>query len=218
MAADAARALTSATATAATPPMPPSTPGLAAVQVAHAFKPGIASREQRYVLERDAIAWSDGTTERRTLLSDIGRIRLYAAPSGMGPSLRRTVLSLKSGRKLVLQSNSYVRFGVVEDRGETYRRLVEALVRQVSATDSAVEILVGPPTALWAFWLVVLIGSALLLAAGALLAVRGDFPLSAALYLGLVVILMPLGWRFVAAGRARRADPMRLPDSLFVAE
>ena len=49
--------------------------GLAAVQVAHAFKPGIASREQRYVLERDAIAWSDGTTERRTLLSDIGRIR-----------------------------------------------------------------------------------------------------------------------------------------------
>jgi hypothetical protein len=31
------------------------------------------------------------------------------------------VLSLRSGRKLILQSNSYVRFGVTEDRSESYR-------------------------------------------------------------------------------------------------
>ncbi|MEP7182691.1 MAG: hypothetical protein ABI886_10915 [Betaproteobacteria bacterium] len=208
----------SGAAAAATPPVPPSTPGRAAAEVAHAFKPNVASREQRYVLLRDAIVGSDGATERRTPLSAIRRIRIYAVPSGMGPSLRRTLLSLRSGRKLVLESNSYVRFGVIEDRGETYRRLVEAPVRQVATTDPAVEIVVGPPTALWAFWLVVLIASAMVLVAGALVAVTGDFPLSAALYLGLVVVLMPLGWRFVAAGRARRADPMQLPDKLFVAE
>jgi hypothetical protein len=136
----------------------------------------------------------------------------------MGPSLRRAVLSLRSGRKLVLQGNSFARFGVIEDRGESYRRLVEALVQRIAAANPPVEVLVGPSTALWAFWLVVLIGSGIVLAAGLLLVAMGDFPLSAALYLGLVVAFVPLGWRVVAAGRSRRADPMQLPRTLFIAE
>jgi hypothetical protein len=187
-------------------------------EIAHAFKPTIFSGEVRYVLERDTLIRYNGRTEEHTPLTDIVRIRLYAVPSGTGPSLRRTVLSLRSGRKLILQSNSFVRFGVTEDRGESYRRIVQTLMQRIPAANPQVEVIVGPSTALWAFWLIALIGSGIVLAAGALLVAMGDFPLSAALYFGLVVAYVPLGWRVVASGRSRRADPMHLPRTLFMAE
>ncbi len=186
--------------------------------IAHAFRPTIFSAEHRYVLDGDALLCHDGKREERLALADVVRVRVYAVPSGTGGMLKRTVLRLRSGAKRVLQANSFERFGASEDRADTYRRLVVALLQRVACANPQVEVLVGPAAPLWALWLAAFVGATVVLAASGALAVKGELPLSAAAYLCPLVLLLPLCWRGVAAGRARRADPARLSGELFASE
>lgn len=187
-------------------------------EVVHAFRPTIFGREHRYVLADDVLVKRVGAAERRIPLADIVGVRIYATPSNMGPALRRTVLRARSGGKVFLQSNSFARFGVIDDRGESYRRIVEALLQRLQAIDPALPLVVGPSLGLWLFWVSVLALGALVLVAASLVAMTGELPLKAVPYLALVSAFMPLGWRVYKAGRAHRADFAQLPPDLFSAE
>ncbi len=186
--------------------------------IVHAFKPNVFGSEHRYVLDRDTLTHFDGAQEERLALADIVRVRVYALPSGTGGILKRTVLRLRSGAKHVLQANSFERFGVTEDRAESYRRIVGELLRRTAQANPKVQVLTGPSTPLWALWLLALIGSVVILAAAGALAIKGELPLSGIVYLCPIVLLLPLCWRGVSVGRAQRTDPAQLSDDLFATE
>jgi hypothetical protein len=187
--------------------------GVGAIE--HRFRPTIYSQEQRFVLDGDTLHWHDGRQEQSTLLSQIVGIRVFAVPSGMGPPVRTAVLKLRSGQKLTLRGSSYVRFGVMEDVGATYRAIVEELVLRVAASNPGVPVIVGPPTSIWIFWLTTLIGALLLLLIGAWVLVSGEFPWQAAMALWVVIFFLPRLWRGVVGNRAHRVDPTHLPPTLF---
>jgi len=213
MAEDGAGALTSAAIPRGVPP--PIASVAVPSEIEHRFRPTLYSHEQRFTLDGDTLRWQDSDEEHSTRLADIVRVRAFAVPSGMGPPVRSTVLKLRSGQKVKLQGSSYVRFGVIEDAGATYRAMVEALVQRVAASNPNVPIIVGPPTVIWIFWLATLIGAILMLLVGALVFVSGELPWQAAMAFWVVIFFLPRLWRGVVGNRAHRADPMHLPVALF---
>ena len=181
----------------------------------HCFRPSIFTHERCYVLEADALVSRDALQPERVPLSEIDRIRVYRVPGGMGPWIRRAVLHLRSGKRLVLQSTHYVRLAVIEDRTETYRALLGSLLRRVPSFNPQVSITVGPSSALWVTWLVLLILSFVVTAAGVALWLAGDFPIAAVLSFGLVIGFLPISWRMVRGGRAHSISPDALGGDVF---
>lgn len=202
-------------AAAATDPVIPAPAiAIASGPVAHAFRPTIFAGPQSYLLDQATLQRTTNGVTTVLPLADIERIRIYSVP-GIGPALRRAVLKLRAHPKVILQGTSFERLGRVADRGESYRRIVEALVQRVAVANPAVQVFVGPPTSLWAFWLIVVIGSIVVVALALVMMMAGDLPISSGLYLGLVASYLPLGWRVVRTGRGKRVDARSLPPSIF---
>ena len=172
----------------------------------HCFRASIFARERCYALEDDALVCSDPQRPERVPLSEIDRMRFYRVPSGMGPWLRRGVIHTRSGKRIVLQSNHYVRLAVIEDRVETYRAFVCSLLGRVPKFKPQVSIAIGTPPALWITWLILFIASCGVTAAGLLLWLAGDFPLAAAMSFAIVIGFLPVAWRVVRSRRAHATD------------
>ena len=180
-------------------------------QPRHCFRRTIFARERCYTLDDAALVCSEDGSEHRVPLSEILRIHIYRVPASMGPAIRRTVLHLRSGKRVVLQSNHYVRLAVIQDRADTYRYLVTNLLQRIARYSFEPEITLGAPGALWITWLVLFVASCIVLAAGLLIFVAGDFPIGAVLSFGIVVGFLPLAWRMLRAGRAHRTDVRSVP-------
>jgi len=190
---------------------PPRAP---AGEVTHVFRASLFGREQRFTLAGSALRWLDGPRQLEVPLSAIARVQIYHAPASGGRTIRRTVIRLQDGRKLIVQSNHYVRLATFEDRVESYGAFVHALLDGLTAVNPHAEVLLGPPTGLWVTYLALLIASGGVLTAGLILWMVGSFPVSTAVTFALLAGFLPLCWRVVRAGRARRADPATAREAL----
>ena len=181
----------------------------------HAFRMSLIGRERRFRLGDDALEIDDGVGTQAIPFAGIAGIRLYKqSGASFGPTIRRTVLTLSDGGTVVLQSSHYVSLGTFEDRVESYRALAGALVARVTAANPQARVTVGHSWFAWSVWFALLVGALAVLALGAVLLVRRDFPVAALLYLGVVVAFVPLMWRVVSRSRPRLRDPRALPAGI----
>jgi len=85
-------------------------------------------------------------------------VRIYDSPGMTGltgqvaPAFTRCVIRPKRGRAIVLSSNHFVGLGRFEDRTETFRPFVDALIERVKSANPAARLLAGMPPALWWTW------------------------------------------------------------------
>lgn len=181
----------------------------------HSFRPTVFSRERHYQLHDEALLWTDDEVQRSAALRDVASVRIYRqSGAGLGPTIRRAVLLLRSGDKVVLQSTHYVRFGVIEDRAGSYRAFVGALLERIVAANPQAKVIFGHSWLMWTIWLAVLIGAVLVLAGSLLLFITHDFPLEVLLYLGIIVAFLPVTWRVVSTSRPRVGNPQALPAGI----
>lgn len=181
----------------------------------HAFRPTIFSRERRFRLTADALEIDDGVATRTVPYAGIAGMRIYKQPgAGFGPTIRRTVLRLPGGETMVLQSTHYIGFAKVEDRADSYRALVAALIECVMHANPSARVTVGHSWLAWTLWLAMLVGAVAVILLGVALMFRRDFPLAALLYVGIVVAFVPTMWRVVSTSRPRDGDPRALPAGI----
>jgi hypothetical protein len=180
----------------------------------HSFRASLFSHERRFVLKATSLVWSDQRGEHTVPLSDVRRVQIYHAPASGGRTIRRTVIRLQDGRKLIVQSNHFVRLATFEDRVESYTAWVRALLGHLAAANPRAQVLIGPPLGLWITYLALLIASAGVLLAGAILWAIGWFPFSAAVTFALLAGFLPLCWRVVRGGRARAMGAATARDRL----
>ena len=105
-----------------------------------------------------------------------------------------------------------MRFGVVEDRAESYRAFVAALLERVAAANPGARVTIGHSWLAWSMWLMLLVGSLAVLLLGVALIVRRDFPLEAVLYRRhRRRARCRTTWRVVSTSRPRTGDVRALP-------
>lgn len=179
--------------------------------IVHTVRPTVFSTLQQFRLDDDAVVCDDGRAVRRIAYTAAAQLRLFRFPVAFGSTQRRAVLDSRDGVRLTIQSGHYVRLGVIEDRQRTYRPFVAALIDRLAAANPRLRVVVGQPWALWWVWLIVLLGSIAVIAGSAIAIALRQFPLSAALYVGLVLAFLPIGWRVVVRGRPREVDIGSLP-------
>jgi hypothetical protein len=188
----------------------------AAGEVVHAFRPTIFARERTFRLGDDALVVEDGATTRTIPLASVVAVRIYKQPGGgMGPAIRRAIVTLAGGETLVVQSSHYLGFARIEDRAASYRAFAAALVERVLRANPSARITVGHSWLAWSLWLALLVGAIAVLALGAILLVQREFPLAALLYIGIVAAFVPTMWRVVRDSRPRAGDPHALPAAIF---
>jgi len=120
------------------------------------------SEEATYRLSEEAL---HATTLRGTQtlpLSEISMVRIYDSPGMTGltgqiaPAFARCVIRQKRGRAIVLSSNHFVGLGRFEDRTETFRPFVDALIARLRSANPAAKLVAGMPPALWWTWVMLL--------------------------------------------------------------
>jgi hypothetical protein len=121
------------------------------------------------------------------------------------------VLRSPAGKRAVLTSASYKRFGVIEDRSATYVPLVRELLLRVAAANPKASFAAGQSFGLWFFWLIILVLAALILAGAVILALMGQVPMTAIGSFVVLAIMLPIGWRVVRHGPPRPFDPRTPP-------
>lgn len=182
----------------------------------HAFKATVFARERRYRLTGDALEWDDGEKHGAIALRDVVRVRVFRQPGGgMGPTMRRTIVHARDGGKVLLASNHYVSLGHIEDRADTYRPFVAALVERVAARNPQAVIQVGHHWLLWLTWLVLMVAAIFVTVLAAVIAFKGEAPWQAVIYVPLVLAYIPMALRIVGGSRPRRVDPHAMPAGTF---
>jgi hypothetical protein len=176
----------------------------------HTFRPNTFSSERSFRLGPDALIWKDAKGEDRVDYGEIASLNIASMTPPYGKPQSRCVLHTHSGGKIVLQSMSYKRLGVVEDCTATYAALVQELMQRIIVANPEAKFIAGQPWAVWCFWLIILIASALIVLFALILALTGEFPLPAAAAMMIVVAGIPLGWRVVRHGRPHPFDPRTL--------
>lgn len=184
-------------------------------EIAHAFRPTIFARERSFRLRDDALVVDDGEAARTIPLAQVVAVRVYRQPgAGMGPTIRRAVVTLAGGESLVAQSTHYLGFARTEDRAGSYRAFVASLCERVARANPRARVTVGHSWLAWSMWLALLVGALAVLALGAVVLVREAFPLAALLYVGIVAAFVPTMWRVVRDSRPRPGDPNALPAGI----
>jgi hypothetical protein len=127
------------------------------------FRPSILRREETYRLGSTTLLRSAGGIETTIRFSEILSIRIYGAPGfrtgigTVGSDFERCVIRRRRGRALALSSSHLVALGRSEDRADSFRPFIDALVARVAAANPATVFRAGMPPALWACWLAILV-------------------------------------------------------------
>lgn len=185
-------------------------------ELVHKFRANIFAREREYRLAEGSLDWSDGEKRGTVPLRDIVGIRIYQQPgAGMGPTMRRAIVRTRAGKTILLASNHYVRFAVIEDRAATYRPFITGLVQRLAVQNPQAKFLVGHAWGLWVTWLVLLFASVGMLILAVWVFVHEDFPWKAMLYIPIVLASVPAALLIVTRSRPRQVDPKAMPPGTF---
>ncbi|HXN85380.1 MAG TPA: hypothetical protein VN867_04880, partial [Candidatus Binataceae bacterium] len=150
---------------ASTPPLAPA--------LTYSFRRSIYVPERTYRLGPGSLDWQDERDKGSLKFADVSRVRVYAIPSSIFPTLR-CVLRSRTGQTVVLDATHYRGFNSTEDRSASYLPFARELVARIAAANAKTDFIMGHHWALWLFWLVIFTASLIVLAAGLVVFFQGQ--------------------------------------------
>ncbi len=193
--------------------------GAAMSEVAYQFRSGRHTDERSYQQTDKGLLWHEGVQSKILPYADIRKIRIFGSPNPtidgvVLPDFKVCAISGRTGPTLILSSNHFVRFGVVEDRSSTFAPFVTALIQRVSVANPDAVFVGGMPVSVWSAWAVV--SALLILALGLIVMVlvelvpKGEDLVTIELSVLMLVALLPclpLILRMLVRGWPRRFFP-----------
>lgn len=200
--------------------MRPMTDAGAFSQHGHVFRPGPFHRRRAYWLDGTVLHWRIGAEEGHVHLADIASMRLNLADGTRAAA--RCVLVERTGRVHKLSDLYWPRWtreerrswGRPQRRDATFRGLTFTLARRLGKANPAALLEAGPSRAEWvATCIVGALGLAVIAGGVALMLARGEFPLAAAAFMGLVAVNLPMLWPVIRSGGPSPLDPATLHNA-----
>jgi len=164
-------------------------------------------------LDSNSLAWTSRNDSDKAPLAEIAAIRLAYEPTRFEAGRYACHVRLISGRKLEILSMVDRGLAGAEDRGDTYRRLVTALIERTAAANLAAIFETGEPRLYYWFTLALI---AMVFAAILAMAfiVGLEWPWRVAAVLMLAAASSPLLLVWFSRNRLRRLDPHAIPASI----
>ena len=134
------------------------------LSVGHRCRNSVLDPEYLWELRGDSLWCSSGPGELEIPLREISAVRLVFAPTRM--QLKRYRCLIYSGRlcRATIQNEHYKGFASFEDRSESYRELVIALIHRLAGVNPDCKLWAGPSAASFSFQCAILFVSLGLLA------------------------------------------------------
>lgn len=175
----------------------------------------ISRTEREWRVEDDALVTRGGSgRERRYRWSDIVSVRLLHDPVRTRPWRYVFELQPKHARKIVIDNSHYAGERAFEERSETYTPFVRAAVARWAEKHPKGRALIGETPKRYFF---LLLGSLLGLGVLSYILVAVPTPLDALPYaigvkLGIILLMLPIFWRWVVKIVPRGVAPDEIPD------
>ncbi|MCF3649238.1 hypothetical protein [Synoicihabitans lomoniglobus] len=160
------------------------------------------------------VACSTGAKELFHSLRTARSIRLEFAPTRVEPNRFRCRLEFRSGRTIIFYNRSYVSFATFTDSSGAYRVFVMGLTEALAQRSPACRFLAGTHPANYGagvVGMVVAIGAVIVVAAFLLISGLWWLLLVKAV---LIVIYLPLAWRWLRRNRQRSFEAVAIPDAV----
>lgn len=182
--------------------------------VEHRCRASALEKETLWRLEGDTLLKVvEGQPPCPLPLDFVTGVRLQFAPTRYQEKRFLCHLSDTRGRQIKIQSGHYLDFAEFEDRGETYRELLLALIRRRAALGPGCRYLAGISYANWILQSAVLVGALAILAPVFLLygSSASDWTWERLL---LILGALPAAWFWLSLNRPRHFDPAAVPGEL----
>ncbi len=171
--------------------------------------------EREWRVEQDAlVSVSSAGGERRIPWAEIQNVRLCAEPARFRRWRYVLELQPRRGGKLVIDNASYVGPGRYEERSPAYGAFVRAAIERLHAEKPDMRALIGETPRRY---FMLLLGA--LIAFGALAFVLAvvptpldDLPYAALVKLAIVLLMLPIFWRWVLGAMPRGVALSEIPD------
>lgn len=164
-------------------------------------------------LDGDSLAWTSRNDSGQVPLDQIAAVRLAYAPTRFEPGRYACHVRLISGRRLAILSMVDRGMAGADDRGDSYRALVTALIERTAVANPATIFATGEPRLYYWFTLALI---AMVFAAILAMAfiVGLEWPWRVAAVLMLAVASLPLLLVWLRRNRLRRLDPGAIPADM----
>ncbi len=171
--------------------------------------------EREWRVEEDALVSVGGSgAEKRYAWAEMQSVRLCAEPARFRRWRYVFELRPKRGGKLVIDNAHFLGPGRYEDRSESYRAFVRAAVDRLEAVKPQMPALIGETPRRY-FFLMLLALLGLGAVAFALIALRtplDDLPYSGLVKLAIVLLMLPVFWRWVLGAMPRGVPLTEIPE------
>lgn len=188
---------------------------MTADEIVHRVRASVFAREAEWWIDGDRLAWRETEANARPVagmiaLAKVESVRLTQEPTRGG---RRMLCRLRTGDGAAALIGSAHHAGVLraQDRSDSYRTLVRALIARVAEANPKARFLTGVTPTVW--WTVVLGLAALFGAFGAMFVLTGRDVFSTRLLLGLGLVALgaPNLVRWLRSNRPGTFDPADPP-------
>lgn len=174
----------------------------------------ISRSEREWRVEADALVTCGSGRERRYRWSDIVSVRLLHEPARSRPWRYVFELQPKHARKITIDNASYSGEGCFEERSDAFTAFVRAALASWASEHPKGRVLIGETPKRYFF---LLIGALLGLGALAYVLVAVPTPLDALPYaallkFGVILLMLPIFWRWVLRIVPRGVAPDQIPD------
>ncbi len=171
--------------------------------------------EREWRVEEDAlVSVGNSGAEKRYSWAEMQSVRLCAEPARFRRWRYVFELRPKRGGKLVIDNAHFLGPGRYEDRSESYRAFVRAAVDRLEAVKPQMPALIGETPRRY-FFLMLLALLGLGAVAFALIALRtplDDLPNSGLVKLAIVLLMLPVFWRWVLGAMPRGVPLTEIPE------
>lgn len=181
----------------------------------------ISGGEREWRVEEHALITRSGTgSERRTPWCDIVGVRLYHEAQRYRPWRYALELHTRQGARFIIDNAHNVGPRTFEDRSASYTPFVRAALQRIAADNPKALALMGETPKRYFFLLL-----AALIAFGALafalVVIPTPFdslPYAALAKLGIILLMLPIFWRWVIGSVPRGIPLSEIPDRAFPPE
>jgi hypothetical protein len=171
--------------------------------------------EREWRVEEDAlVSVGSSGTEKRYPWAEMQNVRLCAVPARFRRWRHVFELQPRRGGKLVIDNANYLGPGRYEERSDAYGAFVRAAIDRLSAAKPGMRALIGETPRRYFFLLLVAL-LVLCVAAYILIAVPtpiDDLPYAMLIKLGLVLLMLPVFWRWVLGAMPRGVPLTDIPE------
>lgn len=181
----------------------------------HRRRNALSRGEREWRVEDDAlVSVGSSGASKRFPWTEIQNVRLCAGPARSRRWRYVFELQPKRGGKIVIDNANYLGPGRYEQRSEDYRRFVEAALARLAVAKPQMRALIGEtPRRYFFLLLLALLGFGAL--AFVMVAVRtplDDLPFPQLIKLAIVLLMLPIFWRWVLGAMPRGVALNEIPD------